>query len=195
MGRKRIGVGAVLVVVGVVGLVVGIVQAVQPDSDLLAEAVDTARTVEGGLLDVEAESAGDYTIYVVVPTGHLHSDDVPGVQQEAVHSVTCAVERPGEEPLTIRGDRHLTGQSTDDAASVGWFSTGAGEVRATCEVGDGDEGRTVLLVPGKPSIWAGGAVMAVGGSLIGLLGGALACWGAANRQKARLAAEGVASGT
>lgn len=182
MGRVRIGLGAALVVVGIGGLVIGVVQAAQPDSDLLAEAVDTARTVEGGLLDVEAERAGDYTIYVVVPTGHLHSDDVSGVQSEAVHSVTCAVERPGEEPLTIRGDRHLTGQSTDDAASIGWFSTGPGEVRATCAVGAGDEERTVLLVPGKPSIWAGGAVMAVGGSMIGLLGGALIWWGVARRR-------------
>lgn len=184
MGRKRIALGASLVVVGIVGLVVGAVQAAAPDPDLEAEAVDTTRTVEGGLLDVEAGTAGDYTIYVVVRTGDLHEDDVFDAQREAVHSVTCVVERPGEEALTIRGDRHLTGQSTDDAASVGWFSTGPGEVRATCEA-DGDEGRTVLLVPGRPSIWAGGAVVAVGGSMIGLLGGASIWWGVAARHRSR----------
>lgn len=183
-GKVRMGLGVLLMVAGVAGLVVGIVQAAAPDTDVLADAVARTDRIEGGVLEADV-AAGDLTVFVVVPVGGLEDEAAARVQDGVVEDVRCVVDRPGDDPLTLRGGGLAHGVSTDEVSSVGWFSTGAGTVTVTCSTSDPEDAdRALALVPGRPSVWAGGVVASVGGLAIGALGCLLAWWGWRARQPA-----------
>jgi hypothetical protein len=171
------GLGVVLMAAGVAGLVIGIVQAIAPDSDVLAEAVAQAERIDGGVLEADL-AAGDHTVFVVVPVDGIEEEEGGRIQHGVVKDVRCTVERPGEDPLTLRGGRQAHGVSTDEVSSIGWFSHDAGTVRVTCTTSDPkDAERGLALAPGRPSVWAGGVVASVGGLAVGAIGWALAWWG------------------
>lgn len=176
-------VGVVLATAGLALAAVGFLRAAGPDRDVGAEALARTSTLRGGVIELDLVEATDLTIFVIVSTAGLGEEEAIAAQRDAVHAMRCTVDRPGEGPLTIRGDRQGVGEGTGEVASVGWFSTGPGTVTVTCTSDEVDADRVVLLVPGRPSLTAGGVAFVVTGVLLLMVGVALAAGGLVVRRR------------
>lgn len=156
-GRIRVVVGLVLSAACLVVTVVAFVQGVSTGQSLGDDAVAQGVVGEDRVVPATftAPAAGDYTVYVHFDGFREGNDQL---QEDTVGDTVCEAALPGGGTATIRGDRQGQSVTLEDNATIGWFSTPAGEVTVTCTYerelrtrARADEVE-VLVVAGKPSV-------------------------------------------
>ena len=193
LGYVRILVGTVLLVGGVAGAVVGIVDSVGFRSDAFDHAVGRGVLEGVGPTDpvifVTDDATGDdFTIFLDTPdlgnSVHLERE---------VQSTECVVRRSDGTEKEILGRRQGTASDIGGLMSVGGFSATPGETTVTCgwrspvrrlDRGRADS-RVFLVSPGTPSEAGDGVILAIAGVFMAIGGGALLAWGLHGRRELR----------
>ncbi|MDW5597344.1 hypothetical protein VSS74_23555 [Conexibacter stalactiti] len=191
-GWIRLVLGVVLLVGGIAGLAVGIVQAVGAHGRIEGDAVGRGIVREGGrggalAFEVPPGERRHYTVYLLFE-GLFSNDEV---QELAVRDTGCLATMPDGVQTAFRGARQGVAATLGNAASVGHFSSQPGRVTIACAYTSGTRSSerrrpgavAFVVTPGTPS-WVGSGVLTIlGGVAAGLLGGFLAVWGWRGRRR------------
>lgn len=183
-GAIRIAVGAALAVVGLVGSVVGILDAVEAAGDVRGEAVSEG-TVSAGFSEPFAFEAppggGDYTLWLVFPGSVAQEPD----QELAIRDTVCEVDRADGSQAVIRGARQAVSTTLGQSSTIGWFSAPEGRVEIQCQYAAGTRQSVarrpaqvpVVASPGRPTVLGDGILLIVGGVGAVIAGVAILAWG------------------
>lgn len=173
-----VALGVLLIVGGVVGFVVGLLDVVGAGGDITADAVATGEVgVGGGVAATFDGQAGEpYTVYVRFGSD-LVSDE--NEQEATVADTVCEVRHPDRRTSVIRGDRQAQSVTIGGRSSIGWFTAQDGETQVVCAYEQGSRYSRrnragsvgVVVTPGKPSVATAGFLGIGGGVVVTLLGG------------------------
>jgi hypothetical protein len=186
-------VAGLLIVLGGIGLTVyGIAGAVDAAGKVEGDAVGRATVRDNEVRDVVRFTVPEgerrrYTVWMLFD-GYTSNDDL---RELMVRDTGCAVDLPGGDETRFRGARQGTSVVLGDAATVGTFTSAAGEVRVRCAYITGtlrserrrESGVPYVVTPGGPSEFGSDVLLIVGGVFGAIGGGIIAAWGWSRRRR------------